>query len=745
MSDDNNLAPKEIDIDELDVRIFMLVKDTSSMNSAVTFLKRRGWETVCHNNISKSIDTIVKDQPEVVMVSVNHPNPNVMRLPVLLSQSMNAITIGFSEKGDSMSLSKLNNSRFKHKFSGYPSGPSFHRYILQILDRVHNPHKFEDKQAKRKKSSVSRNKDSIEVNSGAAANESVRFSKGKESGPIQVKAASEDQAIKSAESKGPIIQKSSTSQIKAGPSRSEKNAANQDKAASAGTNQSAAANASKPSTEQSPEQAARAQESASRTAKASGAAYTPDRSNKEELGNKAHSSSSQSAKGRAQSKSRRGGAFEEVDEQGFKKKKRPQRKMYPWQKEEAPQEDAIKNQNSRPGASFEMKQSRKDLEKGSEEKEKQNKDSKQAGLGLQKGSKLSEGPDITAEAAKGKEFEFSQDGPKQKAADAAGSDANTGKQKHTESDGEDHDGKSNQGANAEGLSAKSKNSQQDETDSAAKDKSHEDENPDSAKTERSDPSRDLRDEPQQKDAAQADGSDRVPKGQLTESEDKFKRLMKEALKASTQEADPDVRIPIEDVEKIGVIPLNSAMISGYVVLSRGGIGFEIGSDLLDTMMLAIETTFSSQGFDVHCQKPFLVQTQQFTFDFWQDNVGLFTIFEQSQSEEIALTFLQTVESVHEMKVSKADPSMVTIQVEDIDIDIPVDFKTYIYLEKNNKFYKYLNDGRNLLPRQKHKLSANKKTKEMHIARQDFQRFQQYLARNLINQLLKQAFDKLKAA
>ncbi|NQY99142.1 MAG: hypothetical protein HRT45_00565 [Bdellovibrionales bacterium] len=738
MSDEVGQAPKDVDIDELDIRIFMLVKDTSGMNSAVSFLNRRGWETVCQNNIAKSIDTIVNSQPEVVMVSVNHPNPNVMRLPTLLSQSMNAITIGFSETGDSMSIQKLSNSRFQHKFSGYPSGPSFHRFIRQILDRVHNPHKYEDKTRKRRKAVAANKKDSIEVKgSASSADDNQTFSNDKKTGPITVKGSAASQ-IRAAESRDPLIQKSAT-----GPG-SKKSAAQDlaEAAAKGGKIQAGEARGPSHSGMSAAEQA-RAQESASKTsfsAKTSGP-KAASRSSATQEGNKAGPASRSQNSSSASSSTN---SFDEYDEQGFKKKKRPQRKMYPWQKDEKPQEDAIKNQDTRPGASFEMKQSRKDLQKGSEEKEKQRLQKDEKSLGLQKGDKKKDGPDLTQEAAKGKGGEFSQEGPNSKKPNQANAEGLSSKEKGAQ-----------QGANEDGFNKKA----QAENQLGADAKSKKDANEGDFASGKSHPSRGLRESDSKKSKEQTSENEKaaqkkklkeasldgVPKGELKESEDKFRSLMKEALKAATSEADPDVKIEIEDVEKIGVIPINTSILSGYVVISRSGIGFELGSDLLDTLLMSIESTFSAQGIDVTCQNPFIMDTEKFTFDFWKDNVGLFTIFEQSQREEIALTFLQTSESVPEMKVSKADPNMVTIQVNDIDIDMPVDFKTYIYLEKNQKFYKYLNDGRNILPRQKDKLAANKKTRELHIARDDFKRYQQYLARNLIKSLLQQAFKNFDAA
>lgn len=741
MSDEQNEQIKDIDIDSLEIRIFMLVKDISTMTSAVSFLNRRGWETVCQNNIAKSIDTIVKSQPEVVMVSVNHPNPNVMRLPILLSQSMNAITIGFSEKSDSLSINKLKNSRFQHKFSGYPSGPSFHRFIRQILDRIHNPHKFQEKQKAKKNARGSSDSENISIKGGADSNEDMHFSKTGEMGPITVKGADTGREMKATESNQKLSQKSSLSSIQAAPGRSEQQqgiegaqvtrSSSQSQTAGSSADESSGSesfskkNGKGPVTRSEPQSAL------------DGSSESPDKQGVADKNEKKGSNRTERKLGSSNS-------FEEFDEQGFRKKRRPQRKMYPWQKEEEPQEDAIKNQETRPGASFEMKQSRKENNNGGDEDSSQKPVEDPSSDGFQKAKNSQDAPDLTQDGVKKGSADFEQSGPDKKSplmaeSEGPGAGPEVGQQEEEQANAK----AKNQPHDLEPGESRSKNNSEAGDSFSSKKKNQE-----SLEGEGTDPKENEQGKAQDRDRKnkqEAGRADSTSKGELKESENKFKKLMKQALRTATSEADPSVKIDIEDVEKIGVIPMNSRMMSGYVVVSRSGIGFDLGVDLLDTLLEAIETTFSAQGVDVTCQNPFVMDTQKFTFEFWKNNVGLFTIFEQSQREEIALTFLQTSESVPEMKVSKADPDMVAIGVKDINIDVPVEFTTYIYLEKNNKFYKYLNDGRNMLPRQKDKLAANKATKELHIARHDFKRYQQYLAKILIDKLLKQAFDKVKAA
>jgi hypothetical protein len=72
----------------------------------------------------------------------------------------------------------------------------------------------------------------------------------------------------------------------------------------------------------------------------------------------------------------------------------------------------------------------------------------------------------------------------------------------------------------------------------------------------------------------------------------------------------------------------------------------------------------------------------------------------------------------------AEPDMISIEIDRIDPEFPVDFDLYIRMEINNKYVKYVNEGSTLTEDQIEKLMAKSITK-VHIKKDDQQKFEQY--------------------
>lgn len=126
-------SPQEFDIDSIEVEILIICKNPAAFQQSASFLSRRGWPTTVVGNLSKAIDHIVKHQPDFVMISLNHPNSNTMRLPALLTAGMNTEVIAFAELGDAGTAAKLSGSSIKNKLQGLPSGPNIQRVIRRLL------------------------------------------------------------------------------------------------------------------------------------------------------------------------------------------------------------------------------------------------------------------------------------------------------------------------------------------------------------------------------------------------------------------------------------------------------------------------------------------------------------------------------------------------------------------------------------------------------------------------------------
>lgn len=125
------------EIDSIKLSILIIAKSKSQMEPAGLFLSRRGWPTVVTSSMSEAINTMVSKKPKFVLISANHPNPKIAKLPTVLGQAFNTRSIGFAEKGDGISQGLLNSMRTTLKFFGQLSGPSIHRQIKKvILDEV---------------------------------------------------------------------------------------------------------------------------------------------------------------------------------------------------------------------------------------------------------------------------------------------------------------------------------------------------------------------------------------------------------------------------------------------------------------------------------------------------------------------------------------------------------------------------------------------------------------------------------
>lgn len=128
-----------VDIDELEVTVLIICKSPNNFQQTANFLTRRGWPTTVVGNLSKAIEFVVKNSPDFILISCNHPNPNTARLPSLLSQAMNSQIVGFAEQSDASSNARLQNMSFKHKLQGLASGPNLQRFIRKILIELYNP------------------------------------------------------------------------------------------------------------------------------------------------------------------------------------------------------------------------------------------------------------------------------------------------------------------------------------------------------------------------------------------------------------------------------------------------------------------------------------------------------------------------------------------------------------------------------------------------------------------------------
>lgn len=676
MSSDDQKQDKQepVDIDQLEVNIFIIAKNPDQLNNTVQFLTRRGWPTSCIGNISKAIGTIVKVSPDIVMISVDHPNPNVSRLPILLAQTLNTICIGFTEDGGAVSINKLNKSRFKHKFSGFPSGPSVHRYIRQTLDSIYNPEQVSAPSSKRSNAGNQGNQSNTIQVKGGGAGAAIKISgEGSESGNTSIRGGGSRTRLKDLN----------------GSEKKDNNlsAAEMLKKLSQGDDHD-------PIKKQNNQLAQQSSEINSNSSKIS-ESIRPNH----ESGTNSQVLQEDSSKGGDGNYyqdvlKNAGSSLSEEERQAKKARVEAKKKAFPWQKDKPDENVPIKNQKNRPGASFDLSQKRTKLQPDADEPQASSGPKDKPHFDLQQGEKSKTNMHIP-EAEE-----------KQKNKPPEASELELSKKKNFDTETSDKINKKMSEESLDTNNEKVGGSEPEGFQGAEKKK--------------------------KRVSKEFVGNKR----KLTKEEDKFKESVHKALKESCEEPDPSVLIEIEEIEQLGVIPVDSQKIHGYFLVGRGGIGFSLGTIFLEILSEAVEKHLAMQGIDIHCQKPFLVETENFDLDQFAEKVENFTLFEQSGREEIAVTFVPTKDRIPHLQDSESSPDMAKISAAHLSTQFPINVDSFIFLEKNNRFYKYLKAGSKILQRQKDKLlSKEKGPSGLHINKQEFEKFKQYVAEILIFELV----------
>jgi hypothetical protein len=185
-------------------------------------------------------------------------------------------------------------------------------------------------------------------------------------------------------------------------------------------------------------------------------------------------------------------------------------------------------------------------------------------------------------------------------------------------------------------------------------------------------------------------------------------LEKAAVEALKQvcRPNPDIRpVALTQTAKIGVFPIDSVVLPGYLVLAVGSAVAEDEKRFLKNCDIALRSSFDAMGVAGKLEGGFWLDVPLVEFDLWSQNAGSFNFRLPHLGHEIGVSYFQTEKPIANAKPS-SEKDMHTIALADISTDEPVTFKTYLHLKQNGKFYLYLRNGRRLQPEQKQRLEAN---------------------------------------
>ncbi len=124
---------QDVDLDDIELVILVIAKNPKMISQAVNFLSRRGWPTTAIKSLSQAIEFASDKKPDLVLISINHPNPVIGKFSSLLSANFGSTCVAFAENFDNSSAARLSMNSLPLKIHGQASGPNLYRSIRKIL------------------------------------------------------------------------------------------------------------------------------------------------------------------------------------------------------------------------------------------------------------------------------------------------------------------------------------------------------------------------------------------------------------------------------------------------------------------------------------------------------------------------------------------------------------------------------------------------------------------------------------
>ena len=109
--------------------LLIIKSHAQGLAAAENFLKNREWEVKSTANLKEALIFLVQNQPQFVMISIDHPNRKVRNLPKVLTQAFPVCVIAFSETASAANMKMLSETSAEYAIFPPITGPSIERTV----------------------------------------------------------------------------------------------------------------------------------------------------------------------------------------------------------------------------------------------------------------------------------------------------------------------------------------------------------------------------------------------------------------------------------------------------------------------------------------------------------------------------------------------------------------------------------------------------------------------------------------
>ncbi len=109
--------------------LLIIKSHAQGLAPAEAFLKNRGWDIKSTANLKEALVFLVQNQPQFVMISIDHPNRKVRNLPKVLAQAFPVCVIAFSETASAANIKILSETSAEYAIFPPITGPAIERTV----------------------------------------------------------------------------------------------------------------------------------------------------------------------------------------------------------------------------------------------------------------------------------------------------------------------------------------------------------------------------------------------------------------------------------------------------------------------------------------------------------------------------------------------------------------------------------------------------------------------------------------
>lgn len=118
--------------------VLIIKANAASLGTVEGFLRNRDWKIKATTNLKEALIFLVQEQPQFVMISVDHPNKKVQKLPKILKQAFPVCVITFAEESSAASFKMLSTSGAEYMIYPPVTGPAVERTANKYYKDLQN-------------------------------------------------------------------------------------------------------------------------------------------------------------------------------------------------------------------------------------------------------------------------------------------------------------------------------------------------------------------------------------------------------------------------------------------------------------------------------------------------------------------------------------------------------------------------------------------------------------------------------